>query len=156
MLYTVTNLTIVAILGFVLGIAFSRLLSMVSRAGGFREKFSSLVDGNFELDWTVKEILALFSELASQRWYEARAHVRSGIFISLLCAMRLMYVVRFDFELANDSRRVFTRKKHYHGLRSYNQLKKAILRDVPTVQETVDEDSFFSGALITGHNFVSM
>lgn len=155
-MYTTINLIIVAILSFILGIAFSFLLSAVSRAGGFREKFGSPSTGDFELDWTVKEVLAMFSELASQRWYEARAHVRSGIFISLLCAMRLMYVVRFDFELANDSRRGFTRKKHYHGLRSYNRLKKAILRDVPTVQETVDEDSFFSGALITGHNFVSM
>ena len=100
-MYTTINLIIVAILSFILGIAFSFLLSAVSRAGGFREKFGSPSTGDFELDWTVKEVLVMFSESAGSRWYEARAHVRSGIFISLLCAMRLMYVVRFDFELAN-------------------------------------------------------
>lgn len=156
MLYTTTNLIIVAIFSFILGTAFSFLLSTISRAGGFREKFGSPDNGDFELDWTVKQVLTMFSESASQRWYEARAHMGSGIVISVLCAMRLMYVVRFDFELASDSCRGFTRKKRYHGLRSYNQLQKAILRDIPTVQETVDEDSFFSGALISGHNFVSM
>lgn len=157
MLYTATNLIIVAILGFVLGIAFSRLLSMVSRAGGFREKFGSPVDGSFELTRTVRKILRRIGcDRAEQRWYEARAHLGSGVFISILCAMGLMYVVRFDFQSASDFRRGFSKKKRYHGLRSYDSLEKAILRDVPKVQETIGEDSFFSGVLITGHNFVSL
>ena len=155
-MYTTINLIIVAIPSFILGIAFSFLLSAVSRAGGFREKFGSPSTGDFELDWTVKEVLAMFSESASSRWYEARAHVRTGVFFSILCTLGIMYIARFEFESANDSRKGFTRKKHYHGFRSYSKLKKAILADVPAVQESVDEESYFSGAIITGHNFVSM
>lgn len=158
---------IAVLVGFSLGIAASFILSALSKAAELRQKSGNLIemlrdrfgsprDGRFELTWTVREILGIFSERAAQKWYEARAHLGSGIFISVICAMGLMYVVRFEFESASDSRRGFARKKRYHGLRSYDSLEKAILRDVPKVQETIGEDSFFSGALITGHNFVSL
>lgn len=139
------------LIGFALGVVFSYIKDMKT----FREKFGRPSDGSIELNWFGRQFFCMFSENAKERWYDARVHVRSGFWVSLLCAFGVLYAVRFDFELANDYGRGTTRIKHYHGFRDFDKLKQAILSDVSDVRKTIEEECYFSGALISGHNFVS-
>ena len=54
-------------------------------------------EGKFELNWTTRQLLALVSKKASNRWYESRVHVRKGFWLSLLCALKVLHLVRVDF-----------------------------------------------------------
>lgn len=118
-----------------------------------REKFGSPVDGKFKFDWTTKQVLECLSKAASERWYDARAHLKLGILKSLLCALGLMYVARFEFEQDTCGCYKVT-KMCYHGFRSFNKLKEVILNDVHEAERRV-RGGYFNGVFISGYNFVS-
>ncbi len=87
------------ILAFALGVVVGLIvIFLVTRK---REYFASPSSNKIELNCAVKQALKLISYKAGQRWYEARALLFLGIFTSVLCALKLIHLVRIDF-MHND------------------------------------------------------
>ena len=129
------------------------ITSILRESRSIRQKFGSPSSGKFELDWTVRQLLSCVSESAADRWYEARALVHLGVFASSLCAMGVLYVGEFLFMITDCQGK--TTKRYYHGFRSFQKLKTAVLSDVEKARRQVKVDGYFDGVLITGHNYVS-
>ena len=89
------NSVLIAISFFSLGIFLSAgVFVLLSQRKGY---FGSPTDGELELNWTMRQLLALVSKNASNRWYESRVHVHKGFWLSLLCALKVLHLVRVDF-----------------------------------------------------------
>lgn len=115
---------------------------------------SSPVTHTFTVNWTTRQVLALYSDKAAQRWYESRAHLKQGVFISLLCALRLLYVVKIDF-LSQSRENGHSRVFYFNGLRSYENilLKHDALIDQTAAQ--MPSDTMYYQTFVAGYNVVS-
>lgn len=73
-----------------------------AKAKAVKDYFGSPVDGKLELDWSMKQFLSIFSKGMSDRWYEARAHLKTGVGLALLCTFGIVKLVRFDYMYEHD------------------------------------------------------
>ncbi len=135
------------------GISVLLIAAILRDSRSIRQRFGSPSSGKFELDWTVRQLLSCVSGSAANRWYEARAHVHLGVFVSSLCAMGVLYVGEFLFMITDSQGK--TTKRYYHGFRSFQKLKTAVLSDVEKARREANVDGYFDGVLITGHNYIS-
>lgn len=135
------------------GISVLLIAAILRDSRSIRQKFGSPSSGKFELDWTVRQLLSCVSESAANRWYEARALVHLGFFVSSLCAMGVLYVGEFLFMITDSQGK--TTKRYYHGFRGFEKLKTVVLSDVEKARREAKVDGYFDGVLITGHNYVS-
>lgn len=60
-------------------------------------------DNKLSLNCTMRQCLCLVSDAAGDRWYESRAVLRRSVFVSLLAAIKVVTVVRFDFTSPDDA-----------------------------------------------------
>lgn len=92
---------------------------------------ASPTDDKLELNWTGRQLFLLFNKGCSERWYEARAHLHQGFWLSIACALRLVYLVRVDLiddEQSKGRCRIFT----FHGFQSVEKVveKTVKLRNI--------------------------
>lgn len=66
------------------------------------EKFKSPSRGVYTVNWTVKQLIALFNIDASNRWYTCRVRLYKNIVVSLLCAVGILSLVCVQFTRKTD------------------------------------------------------
>lgn len=115
------------------------------------EGLKSPSTNRLELDWSVREFLGLFSKRMSQRWYEARAHLKRSVFVSLFCTLGFIDIVCYDFDMGTDGRHVIN-VKVYFGYRSCASLIKKTKEDIPLVQAKTEGAKYFEQVFIAGYN----
>lgn len=118
--------------------------------------FGSPLDGSFELDWTLRQFYRLFSVNASERWYEARSFCWRGVFVSTLCAVGLIHVVRITYieEISNDLR-CRSIISIYHTFRSESSFRSLIKKEIDSFNcEETTPMFFFDELLIAGRNVI--
>lgn len=117
----------------------------------FQEYLCTPSSGKLELNWTTRQVLALFSKGASKRWYEARAHLGRGVFVSLLAAFHLVYVIRIEYETDKDSVLCYS-TKIIHGFQSLND----IMKKLPVLSNTMrhEKATCYYQTFVSGHNIV--
>ena len=103
-------------------------------------------------NWFVKQFISLFSKRCSRRWYESRALLHRGVFVSLLCTFGLIDIVRYEFEMINTGGWYTTKVKLYLGFRSYSALLEKTKSDVSKVQAATKDAGYFNQVFIAGHN----
>lgn len=121
-----------------------------------KKHFASPSDGTIELNWGGRQFFLLFSKEASERWYEARAHMNGGFFLSLACAFGLIYYVRFEYNIENHDDRIVYNKVVYHGFRDYKELLALAKKDIPVQKELLKNKGagYFYQMFVAGHNVV--
>ena len=103
------------------------LLVVVALVGTQIDDYRSPTTGKLSTAWAVKVFLARFSYAASERWYESITHYRRGVFISMLSALHLLYVVRVDFASVSGHWHNRCEYHYYHGFRDLKTLKQLLL-----------------------------
>lgn len=119
--------------------------------------FGSPLDYSFHWDWAIKQFYKLFSEGASERWYESRTHCNRNFFVSMLCAIGLIHVVRFTYA-EEEGRLVKYRYKYviYHALRKESELRALIKKQIKAFDSDQTTPMFyFEGLFIAGRNVVT-
>jgi hypothetical protein len=115
----------------------------------------SPVDNKLRFDnWFVRNFLSLFNKQCGNRWYESRALLYRGVFVSLLCTFGLIDIVRYEFEREGHDNWFVYEVKYYVGFRTYSSLLKKTQIDIPKVQEKTKEAGYFYQVFIAGHNVV--
>lgn len=86
--------------------------------------FSTPSDRNYETAWFFRQFFRLFSERMSERWYEAKAYTKQSNWISLLCALGIATVVRYDFFSKTDDSRMYFKVKIWYWKLSFKSRKE--------------------------------
>lgn len=105
----------------------------------FKKFLSSPVNERLEVNWTTRQLLSLVSKRASERWYEARAHLHQNIFLSMLCALHLIQLVRVDF-IDDDQQRVRCKTFTLHGFQSIDTIMKQSERLIKVASEEINKE----------------
>lgn len=125
----------------------------------FKKFLSSPMDERLEINWTTRQLLSLVSKPASERWYEARAHLHQNIFLSILCALHLIQLVRVDF-IDDDQQRGRCKVFILHGFQSIYTIMKQSERLIKVTQEEVNKETSednkmsYYQTFVAGHNVV--
>lgn len=100
-LETVLTIIYVSILLFwvflITAIAWPHVTDFVPAFRKVRNYLGNPTDNKFSLNRTLRQCLRLVSDAAAERWYESRAILKQSVFVSLLAAIKLVTIVRFDF-----------------------------------------------------------
>jgi hypothetical protein len=148
------NFTVAQLFAIAAGVSFSVIcaISLIIIVFLNIDNLRNPVNNKLEFDdWFVRQFISLFNRQCGNRWYESRAHLRRGVFVSLLCAFSLIDIVRYEFETGEYGRFV-TGAKFYLGFRSYRALLKKVISDKNKVQSSIKEAQYFSQVFIAGHN----
>jgi hypothetical protein len=150
MLYITITFIIPAIVGFIFGFVVRNNIE-----GGDVLKYFGTPgrEKQLELNWGLRQFFYLFSEKMGQRWYEARCHTYSGVFISLLATFRLIYIIRFEYGTEIEDRMV-VKKCVIHGFRSYENLLSIIPAMAVEKQEQTEGALYWYQTFVAGHNVV--
>lgn len=106
-----------------------------------------------ELNWTGRQFFYLLSRGMGERWYEARAHLYRGVFISILSAFHLIHIVRIEYETNRDgyvSYVVFIT----HGFQSLQTLKKKLPKWIKEKKSQAKDASYWYQTFVCGHNVI--
>ena len=123
-----------------------------------RKYFASPIDQKtIELNWSVSQLLKLFSTGAADRWYESRSHTNSGLLLSIVSTLGLIYTIRVSFmHDSGDSGRSTTLIRH--GLQSLESLKNShadLIKSARDKLKLAEDDSYYYyDTFIAGHNVV--
>ena len=141
------------IAGFVFALICLQCYKLITRDEKTMKYLTSPVHGKFDFNWTTKQILAMFNENMSERWYEARAHCDQNVFMSILTALHLIWIVRTEMEYVDHDGYRDT-YNYFHGLCGYNKVKaKATSSDF--LSRIIDPELFYYyQTFICGHNVV--
>lgn len=144
----------IAIFTFVMGLIIGTMVAHKLEGTKFLEYLGSPINGRIELNWSLRQVLALFSKGMSERWYEAREHLHRGVFISLLSTLHLIHIVRFDYAT--------TREDYYgtvtfivHGFQSVQTLKTQMPQWIKDKKTEVKDADYWYQSFVAGHNVVS-
>lgn len=107
-----------------------------------------------ELDWGLKQFFELFSEKMGQRWYEARAHLYQGVFISLLSAFHLIHIVRIEYQTTREDYTSYVIVKT-HGFQSLKTLKKKLPKWTKEKKSQAKDADYWYQTFVSGHNVIS-
>jgi hypothetical protein len=89
----------------------------------------------------------------SERWYEARAHLNQGIFISLLSAFHLIHIVRIEYETSRDCYVSYVIFKT-HGFQSLGDLKAKMPNWIQEKKDQAKDAKYYHQTFVCGHNVV--
>ena len=147
---------------------YSLLLALISLVLGFiiRDKMeggkifeyfatpcSGYKDKTLELNWSGRQFFYLFSKGMGERWYEARAHLYRGVFISLLSAFHLIHIVRIEYETSRDGYMSFV-VFITHGFQSLATLQKKMPDWIKQKKSQAKDAQYWYQTFIAGHNVV--
>lgn len=153
---------IVAVLvGYILGSTSPKKLKTLikDKVASFYNYFKTPGKNRIELNWGVNKLLGLFSEPMARRWYEARAHLRVGIFKSILVVLGVIYLVRIDLMNGEGDRgvcKVFTLNGFKSLEKTMDKIDGLIKLYVTEVNANQPEESRmgYYQTFIAGHNVV--
>lgn len=140
----ITLITVISVCMFLLGYS-------VGKTGNFLDYFRSPSDSTLELDWGLRQLFLLFSKQASENWYEARAHLRLSVSISLMAAFGLLYAVRVDY-MIDDCRGKWV-NYYFHGFRAFQSLKQKLAHETDWVK-SVEPGLMYHQTFVAGHNVI--
>lgn len=107
-----------------------------------------------ELDWSVYQALKLIAPKASERWYEARAHIGQGLLKSLLTTVGVIYLVQISLQ-HNSFDHGVTKVYILSGFQSFERLMDKVPVLIESYMNTVDRDLYhYERTFIAGHNVV--
>lgn len=119
-----------------------------------RKYFGSPVDERIEFGWGMRQLFRIFSTIASERFYDSSALCYQSAFVSILCGLGFIDIVRYEYATDHDDR-VVQKVKYYHGFRSYKSLLKMAKDNIQFVQKETNGATGFYQLFICGHNIVS-
>lgn len=106
-----------------------------------------------ELNWTGRQFFYLITRGMGERWYESRAHLRRGVFLSLLSAFHLIHIVRIDYETNREG--YFTTVQFItHGFQSIQTLKKKMPAYVKEKKSQAKDADYWYQTFVSGHNVI--
>jgi hypothetical protein len=152
---SVMDFTTVELFAIAAGVSFAILCALVPVIIIISniDELRSPVDNKLEFDnWFVRQFISLFSKRCGNRWYESRAHLFRGVFVSLLCTFGLIDIVRYEFEENDTNGWYTTSTRFYFGFRSYSALLKKTRSDINHVRATTKNAGYFHQVFIAGHN----
>lgn len=141
------------VVGFFLG---NLNLKKVQKA--LHNKFRTPGKDSIELNWGGRELFGMISKKAGNRWYEAREHLNQGVFVSLFCTFKLIWIVRVD--LIDDSSEYGRSKtKIFHGFQSLQSVMEASNAFVKEFEnnynkENPDKKMHYYQTFVAGYNVV--
>lgn len=143
---------------FLMGLVFAVICFSAYKIVAKDEKtmkyLTSPVDGKFDINWTTRQIIALFNTNASERWYESRAHCHKGILVSVLATLHLIWIVRTDMGY-NDDDMFYCKYSYFHGFQSFETLKKKCLSK-KFLDKIIDiKKNYYYQTFICGYNVVN-
>lgn len=148
------------ILGFFGGLIVAVLKDIFVNNKRIREYFGTPSNGKIELNWGLQQFFLLFSLPMAKRWYEAREHCYCSFFMSLLCAFKLVTIVRFDCTFDSD----YCRGRYFNEAYAFWVLEedpldrlKQLIKDSKHYTETTDtqEDKLnLNQIFICGENVI--
>jgi hypothetical protein len=110
-------------------------------------------DHHLELNWAGRQFFLLFSKGMSERWYEARAHLYQGVFISLLSTFHLIHIVRIEYETSRDCYISYVIFKT-HGFQSLATLEKKMPEWIKTKKAEAKDAQHWYQTFVCGHNVI--
>lgn len=66
------------------------------------DKFKSPSRGVYTVNWTIKELIALYNVDNANRWYICRTRLSKSVIVSLLCAVGILRLVCVEFTHKTD------------------------------------------------------
>lgn len=144
----------IAIFTFVMGLIIGTMIAHKLEGTKFLTYLGSPINGRLELNWSLRQFLALFSKGMAERWYEAREHLNRGIFISLLSTCHLIHIVRLDYETTRENHFVTT-QFIVHGFQSIQTLKKKLPQWISDKKKGLKDADYWYQSFVAGHNVVS-
>lgn len=148
------ELVLVCVITAIIGFVFGMFVRNRMEGSELFEYFACPSSKTFELDWTGRQFLRLFSEGMSERWYESRAHLYQGFWMSLLATLHLVHVVRIEYETSRDGYVSFV-TVIVHGFQSIDTLKKKLPKLTQENKKYAKDASHWYQTFVTGHNVVN-
>ena len=143
-MFLATLILIISVSMFLLGYS-------VGKTGNFLDYFRSPSDNTLELDWGLRQLFLVFSKQASENWYEARAHMRLSVPISLMATFGLLYAVRVEYMI--DDCRGRSVIYYFHGFRSFQELEQLLISRNGW-EEPVEPGFMYHQTFVAGHNVI--
>ena len=140
-------LLFVFVTGFVTGV----IIRDAMKGGSFMNYFGTPSEEKLELNWSLRQFFMLFSNKAGKRWYESRQHLYRGVFVSLLCTLGLINLVRLEFETSEHDRISYV-VFITHGFQSKQDMIKKLPIWINKHKHKAKDARYFHQMFIAGHN----
>lgn len=62
----------------------------------YKNNIVSPVNQRFEFNWSVYQTISIVSEKMGKRWYEARCHIESSLFVAILTTIGIITIFRTE------------------------------------------------------------
>ena len=147
-----------SVLAFIFGAMLGLIVRHAMQHDGFMKYFGTPTGGRYEkpkleLNWGLRQFFLMFDKGMSERWYESRAHLYRGVFISLLSTFHLIHIVRFDFA-TNREDHFRTTTFITHGFQSIQTLKKKMPDWIKEKSKKVEGAEYWYQTFVAGHNVI--
>ena len=119
-----------------------------------KKYFGSPIDERIEFKWATRQFFRIFSVTGSERFYDASALCYQNAFVSILCGLGFIDIVRYEYATEYDDRVVYA-YRHYHGFRSYQSLLDMAKDNIDVVIDETEGATSFYQLFICGHNVVT-
>lgn len=145
-------------LAFIGGALLGIIVRNAMQGEGFMKYFGTPTGGRYdkpklELNWTGRQFFLLFSKGMSERWYESRAHLYQGVFISLLSAFHLIHIVRIEYETSKECYVSYVIFKT-HGFQSIESIKKQMPKWIKEKKSEAKDAQHWYQSFVAGHNVI--
>lgn len=142
-----------AVIAFVISFSLGFIAANKMHGTKMYDYFASPCGNNLELDWGGRQFFRLFSKGMSERWYEARAHLNRGVFISLLATFHLIHIVRIEFETSKENLHSYD-TMFVHGFQSLKTLKEKLPKLIEQARTKAKDAQYYYQTFISGHNII--